>query len=721
MSALAEEKCKQVPWFSPRRTLDGWPTHGLELVICFIAVNAFIACGFYVFDFLILHAFFPGIAVWDTEIAILFGGFITTLVVYGMLNRLRTSLQRLKSEVDERESIEAALRQERDKFMNILESMADGVYIANAQYDIEYINPVIHREFGAVENRKCYEYFHGRAEPCPWCKSQEVFSGNHVRWTWYLPRNRKTYDLLDTPIKNPDGTISKLEILHDITELMETREALCQSEERYRILFHEANDALFLLGLNPEGGVTRYQEVNAVACEMLGYTREELLQVSPFDIAAPEFHGRMLIDLEKLIHEKKLIFERIFLTKDGTRIPVEVSTRLFEHQGKPTLLSIARDLSRRKEAEEALRQNEANYRKLSQEFQALLNAITDSLILLSPDLKVLWANNYQSCCSTRKACSVGERHCYELCKNRSAPCDDCPALRSFQSGRVETQVSTNEGRYLSVRAFPILNEGTVHNVIMVISDITEKMSLQAEILQARHLAALGELAAGLAHEINNPINGIINYAQILINKSLVGSREQDIAGRIIKESDRIANIVSSLFAFARPNKDERRPISVLAILSEALNLTQTQMRGEGIRLKVDVPDDLPNIVGNFQQLQQVFLNILNNARYALNEKYPGMHGDKRLEISGKVSVTDGITLVTITFHDRGAGISDEMVSKVTKPFFSTKPVGRGMGLGLTISERIITDHGGKLVIRSVEGEFTRVTVELPVEIYSAPI
>lgn len=715
MDASAGENGRSTPSYSRWKALNDRPAPWLELLIYFVVINVFMACGFYVFDFLMLHSLFPETTAWDPHIAILFGGFITSLLVYVMQNRLRISLERLKTEMSDREGLEVVLRQERDKLLNIMNSMADGVYIVNARHDIEYINPAIRREFGDVDNRKCYDYFHGREEPCPWCKNHEVFSGQNVRWTWYSPRNGKTYDLFDTPVRNADGSVSKLEIFHDITELVAAREALKQSEERYRMLFHEANDAMFLLEMSPEGGVSRYREVNPQACQLLGYTREELLERSPFDVVVPDLHDRMAFDIEKLLQDKKLIFERIFVAKDGTRIPVEVSTRLFEHDGKPTLLSIARDLSRRREAEEAMRRSEARYRKLSHEFQGLLNAITDSLILVSPDLKVLWANNCRSCCMTEKSCDTIGRHCYELCKHRSAPCDDCPALRCFQSGLVESQASTTEGRYLNMRAFPILEEGAVHSVIMVISDITDKMTLQAEAMQAGQLAAVGELAAGVAHEINNPVNGIINYAQVLINKTAEGSREQDIARRIIKEGDRIANIVGSLLAFTRHSKEERRPISVLDVLSEALSLTRAQMRGEGIRLRVEANDDLPKTIGNFQQIQQVFLNILNNARYALNEKYPGMQNDKLLEISAQILAGTGTPMVSVSFHDHGTGISDELLPRVTNPFFSTKPDGRGTGLGLTISERIVADHGGSLRIRSVAGEYTRVTVELPVE------
>ncbi|HLF85639.1 MAG TPA: PAS domain-containing protein, partial [Nitrospiria bacterium] len=113
---------------------------------------------------------------------------------------------------------EQALQEERARLINILESMGDGVYISNQTCDIEYINPVIEREFGPINGRRCYEYFHNRDEVCPWCKNQEVFAGKTVRWEWYSAKNNKTYDLLDTPLRNQDGTISKLAILRDITE-----------------------------------------------------------------------------------------------------------------------------------------------------------------------------------------------------------------------------------------------------------------------------------------------------------------------------------------------------------------------------------------------------------------------------------------------------------------------------------------------------------------------
>jgi signal transduction histidine kinase len=366
----------------------------------------------------------------------------------------------------------------------------------------------------------------------------------------------------------------------------------------------------------------------------------------------------------------------------------------------------------RKRAETSLIMSEGEYKKLSAQFRTLLDAIPDSIILISPDQRVVWAN--KGARALFPSDPAGHR-CYERWHGSTAPCGNCPAIRSVQSGRPESARNTSpDGRHWDVRTVPVKpEEWGIEGVIEVASDVTEKVVLQAETMRAGHLASIGELAAGVAHEINSPINGIINYAQILCNKSDPGSPERDISGRILKEGDRIADIVRGLLSFARDREEKKRPVSIEEILSESLLLTRAQTKKEGIGLQTIMPSGLPEIVANPQQIQQVFMNLISNARHALNEKYPGAHADKVLEIRGERVVVEGGDRVLLTFRDTGTGIPAELIRKVVEPFFSTKPIGQGTGLGLSICSGIVKDHGGTLGIESVEGEFTSITVDLP--------
>lgn len=538
-------------------------------------------------------------------------------------------------------------------------------------------------------------------------------------------------------------------------------DTLQESEERFRSVVETACDGI--ISADSKGNVISW---NKGAENIFGYAEDEIMG-RPLTLIMPErFHephrigfDRMASTCELQIMERILSFEG--LRKDGSEFPLELSIATWKTGEEMFFTGIVRDvterrkmeavikkafedmeekvnertidlinanedlereIAERKRAEEALletnvslRESEKEYRKLSQEFHTLLNAIPDSIILLSPDMKMLWTNSGTASMLDMDRDDLTGHCCFEIWYSRTEPCEECPAVKSFKTGETETaQISTRKGRVFDIRAFPIKDENkNAINVIVVTSEITEKINLQAEAMRTAHLASLGEMAAGIAHEINNPINGIINYAQILADRLKSGRRENEIASQIIKEGDRVADIVRSLLSFARERKREKVPVYISDLLSDSFNLTGAQIRKDGIKLKVDIPDDLPEIIANSQQIQQVFLNIINNARYALNRKYPETDEDKILEVTAGKLMIDDKPYVRITFYDLGIGIPGDVLEKVVNPFFSTKPAGVGTGLGLSISHGIITDHNGKLTIKSLEGEFTNVIIDLP--------
>ncbi|HWR90075.1 MAG TPA: PAS domain S-box protein, partial [Dissulfurispiraceae bacterium] len=259
-------------------------------------------------------------------------------------------------------------------------------------------------------------------------------------------------------------------------------------------------------------------------------------------------------------------------------------------------------------------------------------------------------------------------------------------------------------------------EGNFFMCRSTVLDISERKKAEAEAMRAARLASIGELAAGVAHEINNPINSIINYAQIISGQTGRDAPQYPMAEEIKEEGWRIAFIVKSLLGFARDTKGRKIPVAAKDIVSAALTLTSAIMRKEAITMRLTIPDDLPTVLGNPQELQQVVLNIIGNARYALQEKYPHAHDDKILEIMGETVVKDTGPAVRLIFRDHGTGIPSSALHRVHEPFFTTKPGSLGTGLGLSISSRIVADHGGRLTIDSKEGSYTEVTVELPVSV-----
>ena len=377
---------------------------------------------------------------------------------------------------------------------------------------------------------------------------------------------------------------------------------------------------------------------------------------------------------------------------------------------------LERNLEELRRTEHRLRESQNRYRSLSQEFNALLDAMHDAILLLAPNLKVIWANRWAEEQLGGDSGGLRGRACHELIHGAASPCGDCPALACFRSGLPEeARRSLADGRILDVRTFPIRGEGgRVENVILVAADVTEKIAIEKEAFRAAHLASIGELAAGVAHEINNPVNGIINYAQLLLNRAGSGSETADLASRILKEGDRVAGIVGSLLSFSRERGENRQPAQVAEILRDSLDLVGSQLEKAGVRLEIDLPADLPLVQVTPQRIQQVFLNLISNARYALDARFPRPDPEKLLEIRGRLREERGGAFVRVVFRDQGSGIPEAQIDRVMDPFFTTKPVGRGTGLGLSISHSIIKEHGGRLTLESLEGRYTAVAVDLPV-------
>ncbi|MBI2252008.1 MAG: response regulator [Armatimonadetes bacterium] len=235
---------------------------------------------------------------------------------------------------------------------------------------------------------------------------------------------------------------------------------------------------------------------------------------------------------------------------------------------------------------------------------------------------------------------------------------------------------------------------------------TELEKAQQKIIQGEKLSALGELVAGVAHELNNPLTAIVGYTRLLLDSDSSLEIKEDL-DRIFKESSRCIKIVNNLLTFAKMHKQEKREIvSINQLLEETISLRLSQLKAENIKIIKEFDSALPNTLADSIQLQQVFLNIINNARDALKD----YRGDGKITV--KTERIDG--QIKIQFIDDGPGITSEDLNRIFDPFFTSKKA-KGTGLGLSISYGIITKHEGRIYVNSAPGEGADFIIELPVK------
>ena len=526
----------------------------------------------------------------------------------------------------------------------------------------------------------------------------------------------------------------------DISERKAIEERLRESESRYRTLFNSVNDAIYIHDVNG-----RFLEVNQEACRRQGFNREAFLSMSAHHMVAPEF----VKDIEKRIRElserEAIFFESAHLAKDGTAVSVEVHSRLINYEGKPAVMSVARDIRDRKRAEEAMQEAKAMLEKrvaertaelarknalLKQEIasrrdaemslqaanekmQGVMATLGAGLLIVSPDYRIEFQN------------AVHRRWFGDLLGRSFAGYSPVHSFRELREHydriKSESGDSSCELPYAAndmdfEMSFSFFQDvGPQEKLIILQRNVSEKKRLEAEAMRASRLASVGELAAGVAHEINNPINGVINYAQILMDELSEANEEMgNISTRILKEAERVASIVKNLLSFAREAREDAAPAHIRALISDALELVGKQFAKDGIRLQVLSSAGLPKMVVNSQKIQQVFVNLLSNARYALNQRFPGFSSEKRLQVRAYEVSEKGQNWLRTEFIDYGVGIDPAVIHRVCDPFFSTKPRGEGTGLGLSISYGIIKEHGGELSLESEAGRYTRARVDLPV-------
>lgn len=501
-----------------------------------------------------------------------------------------------------------------------------------------------------------------------------------------------------------------------------TRE-LAESRERYRELSRFLNSILesatqyAIMALDFRG---RIMEFNKGAERLFGWTKEEVVEKENIGITIPPEEREKGIQREIAARTRseglcELEMERV--RKDGTRFPAHsVVTAMLGPGGRVTgFVEIVGDLTRRRLLERQLRE--------TKEF--LENVMASSVDgIVTTDLKgyITFLNRgMEEMLGYTREELLGTHISGIYLRGIDEARQIMTALRARQRvENYEMQILRKDKEVLSIiNSASMLRdgEGNVIGTVGVFKDLTEQKKLQAKLketqahlIEASKLRALGELVAGVAHELNNPLMASQTILHVLEKDLHSDCPNRDRLEVIRRCNERIARIVDHLREFSRQSRPELRPLDINLPIENALLITGQQLLDHQIHLERRLAQGLPNVLGDSNQLEQVFLNLISNARDALDE----VERNKELIIETRAEQRAGRTWVVAGVRDTGPGIPPEILDKVMEPFFTTKPVGRGTGLGLSLCFKIVEDHGGMLELQSQVGVGTEARVLLPI-------
>lgn len=526
------------------------------------------------------------------------------------------------------------------------------------------------------------------------------------------------------------GEACHIAYIKDISEQKRAEQQLRESETRFRELFEANPDFLVLIDLD----TTRVIDCNETSQRLFRLSREEVVGQTVADLQIWQDESVRQRFLQCLREEGRVQnFHAMFRAADGTCFHGLISGQIVILNGRYCYISVLRDISALKESEESLRLSEARYRRLSQEFEAVLDGIADSMVLFNPERAVVWANRGAANQFYSDPESLTGQSCLQLWRCEGAvSCDVC-IDQVFETGEsFESVRKTADGRTWGVKGYPVKDaEGRVVNVIQVSSDLSEKLQLREEATRAAHLAALGGLSAGIAHEINNP-TGLVLMSMPMIREAFedilpllddYAARQPELAiaglpyrmfrANVLETVDdiyggaqRIKRIVDDLKDFARekPGREDE-DVDLGEVVERASRLLHNLIKNSTDHFRIERPESLPPVRGNSQRLEQVVVNLLHNACQAI--------ASRQAAVTMRLSHLENEGKVLLEVADEGCGISPELLDKVTDPFFTTKRESGGTGLGLSVSSRIISEHGGSLEIHSEPDKGTTFRVKLP--------
>jgi PAS domain S-box-containing protein len=497
-------------------------------------------------------------------------------------------------------------------------------------------------------------------------------------------------------------------VLVDISSLKKAEQILRESEEKYRSVIENAGEAIYIAQAD------RLVFCNERTLEILEYAYDEAVSRPFTEFIHPDdremVKERYLARLKGGVTPEYYTFRLI--TGSGKVKWIGLRATAIQWEGNPATLNFSTDVSEIIKAENAVRESEERYRLLADNSMDII--VTTSMDLeityISPSVRYMLGRTADE---IFKMYREGQLNAEKLGLSEADADMAVKGMRALVQDPSRTQVFELEFRHRdgftswAEIKMSIMRDksGQAAGILGVIRDVTQQKKMTERLIRSDRLASLGEMAAGLAHEVNNPLTAVMGFAYLVLQNPNTPPEVKNDINSIYNEGKRAADVIKNFLIFARGRKPERQAVFINDIIESTLRLRHSQMTKENITVLLNLAEDLPAINGDVSQLQQVFLNIILNAEhfmYQTNKK--GTLAITTLQEEGRIKVL---------IKDDGPGIPQEKIGRVFDPFYTTKQVGEGTGLGLSICHGIISEHGGNIYAESRQGEGATFIIDLP--------
>ncbi|MCC5636737.1 PAS domain S-box protein [Nostoc sp. CHAB 5844] len=668
----------------------------------------------------------------------------------------------LARDISDRKAAEAALVENEAKYRNLVENISDLIFSMSLEGIFTYISPQFKNILGWEPSELLGQLFAPLVHPddllLAQSNIQEMVATNGQQTQIEFRHQRKDGSWcwmrsVTAPIFNSDGQISGFHgVLSDISDRKQVEAALSQQEAQYRSIFETVNDGITVVDLD----TGKIIAANPAFCQMHGYSQAEILQLNPQDYIHPDsFHlfGEFITSVK---NGREFHAQAVDIHKDGTYFDIEVTGKLLNYNSKPHVLSVVRDISERKQAEQE-----------QSRLLAILEATTDIVGMADAFGNSCYLNKAGQKILDIPASEINKFHITEVSISDEFQNKIIPTVVREGIWSGESIFRSRNGEDIPVSQVLIAHkneQGEVEFFSTIARDIRDRQQIeaqlrqqaedlaqtlqelqrtQAQMIQAEKMSSLGQLVAGVAHEINNPVNFIHGnlshleeHTQDLLrvidlyqlsNLPEFQTLSEDIDLEYIQEdlpkilssmkvgTQRIRQIVLSLRTFSRMDEAEFKAVDIHEGIDSTLMILQNRLKEKPEFPKIHVCKEygnLPLVECYAGQLNQVFMNILANAIDAIE----GGIGQEQLPtITIRTSLIDS-EWVKISIADNGIGMPEQIQKQIFNPFFTTKPVGKGTGMGMSISYQIITEkHAGKLECYSTPGQGTEFVMMIPIQ------